>query len=197
MDSSLSRLIAFAIATTACAVVCSASPERTIANPQYSTWAKHKLGTSIVLQATTTTGGASVNSQIVQTLAELTRDHLVIEVQTKIDGLSDAGVAAAPTQRITIKSHVAKSEIDKLALPDGTNGQITPAGSENVSAAGKSYRCKVFDFSATQAGLNFKGKLWRSDEVPGGVVKTEMTFDGKESGEMSLRLAAIKSIHSK
>ena len=129
--------------------------------------------------------------QIVETLAELNRDQAVIEVQTRIDGLSDAGIAA-PTQRITIKARVAKSEIDQLSLPDGTNGQITLAGSETVSAAGKSYRCKVYDFSATQAGMNFKGKLWRSDEVPGGVVKTNMTFDGKQSGDISLQLTAIR-----
>jgi hypothetical protein len=39
--------------------------------------------------------------------------------------------------------------------------------------------------------MNFKGKLWRSDEVPGGVVKTNMTFDGKQSGDISLQLTAI------
>jgi len=191
MNSSQSRLIAFAIVFTACAVPSSASPEPMVANPQYATWAKHKLGTSIVLQTSTTSGGASMNAQIVETLAELTRDQVVIEVQAKIDGLSESGIAA-PTQRITIKAKVAKSEIDQLMLPDGTNGQIAPAGSETISAAGKNYRCNVYDFSATQSGMNFKGKLWRSDDVPGGVVKTNMTFDGKQSGESSLQLTAIR-----
>ena len=165
------------------------------ANPQYTTWAKHKPGTSITLRTTTTTtpardvGFFTVNVDLIETLVEVTRERAVIDLQTKSDALGPA--LAEQSRKIMIEAKVPKADLERAQLPGGVTGEIEQAGNETLAVLGKQYKCKVYDFTAEQDGTKFKGRMWRSDDVPGGVVKADIAFEGKQSGTMTLQLVSI------
>jgi hypothetical protein len=96
----------------------------------------------------------------VQKLIEKTDDHLVLEVTTTV--AMSGKTESLPPSKITVQ-----------AAPDPAIG-ATQTGSEDVTAAGKTFSCKILTVTNSVAGPNVKLKIWTSKEVPGDIVKLEM-----------------------
>ncbi len=157
-------------------------------NPQYKSWASYKEGTNVVLEMAMNAQGRDITMKITQTLIEVTPEKAVLEIKNTPDAAS--GIPAGPPQRVDVKAKVSKEEAELGSLPPGAKGSSKEVGSESVEAAGKSYTCKVTEFSGDFQGVKSQGKVWRSDSVPGLVVKTEVKFEGAESGSMAMKLVS-------
>jgi hypothetical protein len=185
----------FAMTASLLAALCcavgnvSAEDVELVENPQYASWAKHKPGTAVVMQMTTNAQGQAMNMEITQTLAELTPDKAVIEVKTAMDMMGQK--QEMPSQKVPVNAKVGKAEAAKANLPQGVDGETKEVGTETITVAGKGYECKVTEFAGEQQGIKTKGKVWRCDQVPGGVAKVDMTFEGAQAGNMSMQLVSI------
>jgi len=184
------RLPAAALAALFCFVgTVSAEDAELVENPQFATWAKHKPGTAVKMQMTTNAQGQPMNMEITQTLAEITPDNAVIEVKTAMEMMGQK--QEMPAQKVSVPAKVGKAEAAKANLPQGVNGDTKEVGTETITVAGKGYDCKVTEFSGEQQGIKTKGKVWRCDEVPGGVAKVDMNFEGAQAGNMSMQLVSV------
>jgi hypothetical protein len=163
--------------------------EDLVDNPLYASWAKLKPGSSITMSMNTNAMGQEVKSELTQKLAEVTPDQLIIETINKMQVMGQERVMG-PT-KVTIKAKVPKDQADRTRLPQGMKGQTKELADEMVEAAGKSYNCKVMEFTGEVQGTTAKGKIWRSDEVPGGMVKTEVNTEGAMVSTSTSKLVAI------
>jgi len=184
----LSAVSVFVIALFACAGLARA--EDLVANPQYAAWAKFKPGTMITMKMATTAGPQNMNMQIVQTLKEVTPDKASVDVATKMD--MGGQTRDMPAQTVNVDAKVTKDKAAQAEMPPGMKGDVKQLGNEDVTVGGKTYTTKVSEFSGEQQGMKVKGKAWRSDEVPGGVVKMESSFEGPQgNGNMQMELVSV------
>ena len=176
-----------AVALALLVAVCTAGAGTALAqelvdNPQYTSWAKHKPGTSVTMKMTQAMGGQNRDMELKQTLKEVTPDQVTIELQMSAMGQQ------MPATPLTIKKKVTPDEAKYGQLPPGAKADVKEVGNETVTVAGKEYNCKVSEVTGEAQGSKSKGKLWRSEEVPGEVVKMEMTSEGTASGSMKMEI---------
>ena len=182
------RTLAVAVAVIlcgVCGVVATARAQGLVDNPQYTSWAKHKPGTSVVMKMTQNVGGMNQNVEVKQTLKEVTPDQATVEMQMSVGGQSMPG---AP---VTIKSKVSPEEAKFGQLPAGAKADVKDVGTESVTVGGKTYNCKVAEVTGESQGTKSKGKVWRSDEVPGEIVKMEMNTEGAQAGSVTMELVSV------
>jgi hypothetical protein len=183
----LSAVSILVITLFACAGFARA--EEMVANPQYTAWAKFKPGTMITMKMATT-GAQALNMQIVQTLKEVTPEKAAVDVATKMD--MGGQTRDMPTQTVSVDAKVTKDKAAQAEMPPGMKGDVKQLADEDVTVGGKTYKAKVSEFSGEQQGMKVKGKAWRSDEVPGGVVKMESSYQGPQgNGDMKMELVSV------
>ena len=149
-----------------------AADEELVENPAYKSWSGHKAGSAVTYQSTTNVGAQNIKTEITQKLVEHTPEKAVVEVSVKID---IPGAQAPPAQKQELKAKVKKSEATVGKLPEGMKGQVKEKGTEKVELAGKSYTCKVYEFTGEQNGVKTSGKSWTSEQIPGTLAKMETT----------------------
>jgi hypothetical protein len=171
---------AFACLLVAILAVCLLTPvsraaaadEELVDNPAYKSWSEHKVGSAVTYQSNTVIGAQTIKTEISQKLVELTPAKAVVEVSVKID---IPGAQAPPAQKTELAAKVKKSEATVGKLPEGMKGEMKEKGTEKIDVGGKSYTCKVVEFSGEQNGVKTQGKSWTSDQIPGTLVKMETT----------------------
>lgn len=127
-------------------------------NPEYDYWSNHKVGSWVKFKMEAEQGGQKILVEMTRTLSELTKEKAVIEQKNK----TTVGGQAAPEQ--TEKEDVASDN-------DPNPTKIEKEGDEEIEVNGK--KMKVHWIEGTQK--EGKVKFWVSKDVPGGVVKAEMT----------------------
>jgi hypothetical protein len=134
-------------------------------NPRYEYWADHKVGSWVKVKMVLKTGQMDIETTVVSTLQEVTPDKVVVESLTT-SKFGDKEMKLPPR----------KEEISQK--PDPAQ-PMKPAGEseEEISVAGKSLKCKVYDFEMEQGGQKSKGKSWVTKSIPGGVARSEFTSD--------------------
>ena len=76
--------------------------------------------------------------------------------------------------------------------PEGMQGNAKVVGTERIEVAGKSYECRVIEFSGEHQGNKATGKSWVSEEVPGVLVKTLVTSEGPVAAEIKMELMSVE-----
>ena len=186
---SLAGATAIAVLCSICLAETSFAQDELVANPQYVSWSNHQPGTAVSMKMVTNMAGQTMNMDITQTLKEVSDEKAVVEVKTSMDMMGQK--QDMPPQSVNIAAKVTKAEADKANLPQGADGEAKEIGNETVTVAGKDYDCKVTEFAGEQQGMKTKGKVWRCDQVPGGVVKVDMTMEGAQAGDMKMELVSV------
>jgi hypothetical protein len=173
MNRTIRSLLAVSLGVCLCASVSRAAEEEMVDNPTYKSWAKQKVGTAVTHEQSTAAGAAGTfKSTLTSKLLEVNEDKAVVEISVKLD---IAGAPAPPAQKQNILAKIKKSQLGIGEIPEGMKAEAKEKGKEKVSAGGKSYECKVMEFTAEGNGVKSKGKSWTSEEVPGSLVKMEST----------------------
>ncbi len=141
-------------------------------NPHYLAWAKYKPGTQIQLGMDLLNGGQQMTTTITMTLNEITPARAVVQSVVKLN-VPDMPEGEEHVQLHTFDAKVHQSEAERAMLPAGAEGETKELGTENVAAAGETYATTVREFTGTLRSLPATIKQWRSDKVPGGLVKME------------------------
>jgi hypothetical protein len=144
----------------ACSIALSVTAARAeeIDNPLFSAWSKYGVGTRVTLESKTADG---MTMSSVRILKEKADDHVLIEVTATLEkGGKKEGTRPVP---VTIPAKADKAKVQELEK-------------EKLKVADKTYDCTIY--AMADPGPNYIGsnpKLWLSSQVPGGIVKVEMS----------------------
>ena len=184
------RTLSCALAAALLLVCGIAHAQELVDNPQYTSWAKHKPGTSVTIKMTTAASGQNVNMELKQTLKDVKPDAVTVEVVPSMD--MGGTKQTMPAQTMQLKSKVTAEEAKFGQLPPGTKADIKDMGTESVTVGGQTYNCTVSEVTGESQGTKTKGKVWRSEDVPGQVVKMEMAFEGAQTGSTKMELVSVE-----
>jgi hypothetical protein len=165
--------------------------QETIENPEFAAWAKFKKGTGVTIKSTTK--GGVTNSEVIltTTLVDVGTDKLVLETSSvvKANGMEFKGQAAKrDVTRTTELPKGVRKEDAVIGKPPGT----TEEGTETLKIAGTELKTKWYKYSAELAGTKTQAKMWVSDDVPGRVVRSEMTTTGAFNSTTTLEVIEFK-----
>jgi hypothetical protein len=158
-----------------------------IDNPQYVAWAKHKAGTKVEMSAQTAMQGMTMSQTLTQTMLELSPEKAVVETAVVMDM---GGMKHESKQKMDVPAKVEKGTEN---LPPGTKGTFKEVGTEKVSVGDKSYDCKVYEFSGEGEQGKSSGKVWMTDQIPGGTAKSEVKMEAPQQATMSMKVTKIES----
>jgi hypothetical protein len=166
--------------------------DETIDNPEFASWSKFKVGTSITIKSITEFGGMSTESQQVVKLVEATADKLVLDTagSTTVAGMKIDIPAMkreiAKTITLTVDLKKAKADAEKLP-PDAK----TEEGAETLTMGGAQFKCKWRRTQITIMGNATDTKIWTSDDVPGGTLKMESSTGGAMTVKTKFEVSAF------
>ena len=143
-------------------------------NPHYLAWSRFKPGTQVEMDMSVGVGGQKMVTKVAMTLSDVSAERAVVDTVARISvpGLPGAGDREEKQTR-TFAAKVHQSEAERAFMPSNAIGESRETGTETVAAAGREYRCTVREFDGTIQNQPAKGKMWRSERVPGGLVKME------------------------
>ena len=151
-------------------------------NPMYKSWADHGVGTSVTTKSKTTAAGQTSEMESTQTLVEKTDEKVVIEIVTTM--VVAGNKMEMPAQKMEIQAKFdtpeASEKEDPPAADDGPK-PVTKESEETIEIAGKKYKAKVYDSTIEAEGFTSHVKSWTSNDIPGGVLKTESSTGGQFS----------------
>ncbi|MGO9095731.1 MAG: hypothetical protein ACLQGV_10955 [Bryobacteraceae bacterium] len=146
-----------------------------------SAWGNFKPGSWTKLKTTsdTTVAGhtTSMSIETKMTLVSKTADKAVVETETTMMG----------------NTTKAKAEIPLKSDAKGTAQTPPKMGSETITVAGKTFKCKTFEIQSEANGMKTSTKTWIADEVPGAIVKSESTSTGSVSSKVRMELEDFKA----
>jgi len=162
-----------------------------VENPAYAAWAKFKPGTTLTLQQTMEGPGiGDYRRTVVQKLVEVKADRIELEVVTEsvIAGRQESSKGGGTV--------AAKVERGKEYLPLNTPPQRVEVselkqGADRVQVKEKTLDAVTREFTLTStlpgrggAGkMTSQVKIWSSAEVPGGMLKEEMSSNAPPVGQ--------------
>ena len=168
------RVACLAVVTALVLTAGAAFAAEKIDNPEFAMWSKHKKGTSITLKTTSSAAGMTSEVVVTTTLVEVGADKVVVEASSvsKFNGME----FKSPAQKRDVENTIelpegVKKEDLKREKPEGTYEE----GAETVKVGGTEFKTKWYKYKAEVAGTKTEAKMWTSDDVPGGLVKMEMT----------------------
>jgi hypothetical protein len=165
------RIAGVAVMVLAMAFVARSARADDSVNPEYKIWSDFNVGSSETIEGTMSLPQGDVVATTTSKLTEKTADHLSVEVSQSmlIGGMS----RALPPRTTTVP-----------AAPDPAK-KVKQIGTEDVTAAGKTFSCKIYTTDNPQLASKVDVKIWMSSEVPGGVVKVQVvTSTGKKIVQM-------------
>jgi hypothetical protein len=132
-------------------------------NPAYDGWAKFGVGSTVTYEANTDSPQQGHSVMIMSMkLVEKTDDHVVIETAPMTMVIAGKSITM-PADRKTIP-----------AAFDPVKDDLKDLGTEDVTAAGQTFSCRVFAPAHATPGIVMDIKLWFCKDVPGGAVKVEV-----------------------
>jgi len=183
------RKFGFTFAVVA-ALAGSAVGQETIDNPEFASWSKFKSGTSVTLKNTTTTKDATLETVIITKLIEAGSDKLVLEL-TVISNINGMEFKQPPTKRDVAKTITLPKGTPK---PDPTKklDATIEEGMETVKVAGGEFKAKWYKSKFEAGGSKIETKAWTSEDVPGGLVKSETTTTGVNAATIKMEVTELK-----
>lgn len=160
-----------AVAACLLAVQTAARAEQ-IDNPIYKLWSNFKPGASRTMTGSITMRGFSIDTELKDTLVEVTADHVVVE--TVSANTMNGRRSEMPAHKQT---HAAKSDKKE---------DWREIGKEDVKAMDRTFHCRVIEGKAPMPATpgatpnapagDITTKAWIADEVPGGAVQMKISL---------------------
>jgi hypothetical protein len=126
---------------------------------EFDYWTNHKVGSWVKLKMELEAQGVKVSVKTHHTLLESTAEKVVVEQKNKVSA------NGMDQEESTEKEEIFKGK-DKDPI------KIEKESDEEIEVAGKKLKCHVIE--GTQKETH-KVKFWVSKDVPGGVVKAEIS----------------------
>jgi hypothetical protein len=173
--SPLSRWAVLALALVACSAW---TQDETVENPDYKAWAKQKAG-AFAKWSVKTEGAMTTTSELTWTLKELKAEKALIEEKT----VFTSGQVPEDVRTVTVAPRIRKG-----TLPEGDAVEVLKEGDAELTLKGRAYKCRWVEMAFT-ARKGSTIKIWRCDELVGGVARVEIKHD--EASKMTLKMELI------
>lgn len=167
--------------------------QETIDNPEFAQWSKYKPGTSVTLKNTTEAMNVKSESLITTKLVEVGTDKLVVEV-TFVMTFNGMEIKQPPMKRDVPKQIVLPKGTPKFDPKDPKqkfDGKMEE-GTETLKIAGGEFKAKWSKTTFEAGGNKIETKTWMSDDIPGGVLKSETTTSGTMSATIKTEVTEFK-----
>ena len=151
-------------------------PTAEVDNPEYAAWSACKPGTWVKFIQETELNGLKTKIEKTIALKELAPDKVVLESFLSMEAAGQKGTAAPSRREVPAK--VAKPEAPK---PDEPKSSAPREDREELEIAGKKLACKTMLLKASSGDAASTSKTWLCDEVPGRLVKSELTSKAMRS----------------
>jgi len=171
------------------ALPAAAAAQPPVENPEFLTWARFKPGTTMVTKVTNKESGTESVIRTTTTLAIIGSDKLVLEVKTTRN-VGGMGFDQPPTTRDVPRTVPLPPGLTpkEFLAGDGMPAGTVEKGTESVRVGMTEYPSRWYKFKKLVGEFEVEGKTWVSDEVPGGVVKSETTIikDGRPTTKIEV-----------
>jgi hypothetical protein len=197
-------ILALVLGLIGCSIGCSSAPETTkngeapsagdsskaasgkSASSTTSPWGAFKVGSYVKMKTTVSMqvmGKAmDTSTESKQTLAELTGDKAVVEIETTV-----AGATSKTRMEMPLTAGV---------TPAANPGGPAPAfktGTDTITVGGKTLECKTMEMDTEAGGNKVNTKTWTSDQVPGAMVKSVSTTAGATPTKTTVEVTDFKA----
>lgn len=148
-------------------------------NPAYTMWSAFEPGAAVTHQMTMTSSpmpDQQMQMTATVTLKSINPDELVIvrETTMAMNGMDQT----MPPQEEVVPAKLEAGEVDpSLAALDDPD---TEQGQETVTVDGQDLECTWYAIDVEQNGQATSGKVWISEQVPGGLVKMQTQSSGDQ-----------------
>jgi hypothetical protein len=178
------------VAVAAVALAASLAPAQDKKdNPEYLSWARFKPGSAATITSEMTVGKTKSKSVWTTTLVAKTDDAVELEIVGTF--ILDGKESPYPAKKRTVPRFPTEEKADPTAPPkQKVVGEET--GTEEVKVLDMTLKTKWKRTKVDVGGLIIEYTEWRSDEVPGGLVKSETITGGPAGPKTSAVLTAIK-----
>jgi hypothetical protein len=142
-------------------------------HPEYAAWSRFSVGAGVVRKKEVTNEFGTVKVTTTVRLAEKTADKVVVQSQITVDRSAD-GLVENPPQTASFAAKFrlpANMKLEQFTLP---SLRAKLVGDESREVAGREFKAEVFTWQESTERGSMTVKLWRSDEIPGRMVRQEV-----------------------
>lgn len=142
-------------------------------HPEYMHWCQFPVGTAVTRKKEVTNEHGTVRVTTIVQLTEKTDDKVVVETQVTIDRLNGRPEVnpSFPAEFPAKFRLPASMKLEQFSLPSLKAERI---GDEARAASGREYQAQVFSWEERNETGPMGVKLWRSNEIPGRLVRQEI-----------------------
>ena len=153
-----------------------------VEHPEYVNWSRFPVGTSVVRKKEVASESGTVRVTTTLRLVEKTASKVVVESQITVDRPGQP-VAPKPAFRNDFPATFrlpAGMQLAQFTMPSLRAKKIAD---ETRAACGHDYPTVVFTWEEANEGSPLTVKLWRSDDIPGRLLRQEITGPNHDSLE--------------
>jgi hypothetical protein len=162
-----------------------------VENPEFLSWSKFKKGTSLVVKSTTSTDKETSEVIITSILIDAGPEKVVVQnfsvVKTK-----DKDYKLEPVKREILRLTPLPKGMSKEDFAAGKPPGTTEEGTETLKIGGQELKAKWYKYNAEEARTKINARKWFSPEIPGNIVKSEMTTTGDFASTIKLEVVELK-----
>ena len=131
-------------------------------DPRYKYWSSCKVGSWVKTRMSMDQGGVQFEMDQVQKLIDIADDKVTLEISgtRKFNGKE----LPMPPRKQDIRAKYKEGDV-----------LIEKEGDEEIEVAGKKFKCHWLELTTRNGPNPGKMKAWMTEEVPGGVIKAEIT----------------------
>ena len=185
------RLTRFLAAMALVLVAGLAAAQDKVDNPEFANWSKFKKGTSVTMKSVSSFNNMSSEASTTSTLVEVGADKLFIEM-TSVVKSGAMEFKSEPMKRDVSKTVTLPKEYKKEDFAMGKPPGTYEEGTETLKVGGMDVKTKWYKYKADVDGTKTEAKMWISENVPGGMVKIEMTTSGAVATTTKMEITEIK-----
>lgn len=158
-----------------------------IENPMYAHWSQFGVGSYAVREGATNTNGLETTMTMTVTLVELNEDQAVVETVASVEMAGQR--IDNPAQQEIITATIDDSEAFDFENPEGKIGE----GEEALEIAGQSVDTRWVEIETDQEGTVTHGKTWLSQDVPGLIVKMDVSTSAPVESTMQWQVIEFEA----
>ena len=142
-------------------------------NPVFEGWKGFKPGTAVTVRQAQNSNGALTEALITHTLVEVGPDSLVLE--GRYSDVQKKHVERPVKVEVPRRIRLTADDPEELNVPLVPAG-VYEEGTETVTVSGTACEARWYKYRGAAGGETWEGRKWHSADVPGGLLKSELTL---------------------
>ena len=155
-------------------------PAVMIVHPEYANWSQFPVGSQVTRYRVVSNQNGEVKVTTVLSLQEKTDEHVIVKSQVNVQRSGEL-LEENPTESTKF--------VSKFPLPSGLSedyfslpsAKAKKVGEESLEVHGKTILAEIYEWTESNETGPMSIKLWRSNQVPGRIVRQEMVIEASQT----------------